>query len=258
MKKIIDAHIHLDRYGLESVNEYFSADDTLQLVITVSKDFNSCMNNLRLCLNDRRVQPAFGFHPEQDLPSDRELEDLFNWMAAHQDSMVAVGEVGLPYYKKKDSGGSPLNNEKYIDMLEMFILHAKQWNKPIVLHAIYEDAPIACSLLEKHSISDAQFHWFKGDTKTIERIASNGHYISVTPDVVYKQKTRDLVSAFPIGQIMVETDGPWPFEGPFQYKKTHSSMIHKSIKTIASIKKLAINETYQLLYQNTFAFFSLN
>ena len=37
--------------------------------------------------------------------------------------------------------------------------------------------------------------------------------------------------------MMVETDGPWPFEGPFQDKLTHPSMIHHSIQTITNIKR---------------------
>ncbi|PLT35103.1 TatD family hydrolase [Bacillus sp. V5-8f] len=257
MNNIIDAHIHLDQFDLKTVEEYFNADNTLEFVIAVSTDLKSCMKNHRLLLSDSRVQPAFGFHPEQDIPSDQELENLLKWMDSHQDSMVAVGEVGLPYYRTETLGKSHSTKEQYKEILETFILHARRWNKPIVLHAIYEDAPSVCSLLEKHSIAKAHFHWFKGDTKTIERIASNGHNISVTPDILYKQRTRDLVSVFPIGQMMVETDGPWPFEGPFHGKQTHSMMIHESIKTIATIKQIPIKETYRRLYQNTSSFFSI-
>ena len=33
---------------------------------------------------------------------------------------------------------------------------------------------------------------------------------------------------------MVETDGPWPFEGPFRGEETHPHMIHAVIEQIAA------------------------
>lgn len=257
MNKIIDAHTHLDRYSMDTPREYFDTDDSIENVISVSIHLESCIQNHGLFLKDPRVKPAYGFHPEQELPSVLQLEELLGWMGNHQDSMVAIGEVGLPYYKRTAiSDGFP-EKEKYKELLETFIIQAKQWNKPIILHAIYDDAPIVCHLLEKHSIAKAHFHWFKGDIKTMERLAANGHCISITPDIVYKKKTQDLVSAFPLEQIMVETDGPWQFEGPFEKMKTHSSMIHQSVKIIARIKQLPMEETYVRIFENTTSFFSL-
>ena len=68
----------------------------------------------------------------------------------------------------------------------------------------------------------------------------NGYFISVTPDVCYEKEIQRLVHLYPLEQMMVETDGPWPFEGPFQSQITHPSMIHQSIKVIADIKKLPL------------------
>ena len=115
--------------------------------------------------------------------------------------------------------------------MKRFISFAKSVQKPIILHAVYEDAPLVCHLLEKHSIKKAHFHWFKGDQKTITRMIKNGYFISVTPDVCYEKEIRDLVSFYPLEQMMVETDGPWPFEGPFQgqtHTSIHDSPIHSN------------------------------
>jgi TatD DNase family protein len=39
----------------------------------------------------------------------------------------------------------------------------------------------------------------------------NGYFISVTPDVVYDEEIQLLVQRYPLEQMMIETDGPWPF-----------------------------------------------
>src|SRR5699024_8020682 len=113
------------------------------------------------------------------------------------------------------------SQEPYIELLTAFIKLAKELNKPVALHAVYDDAPIVCDLLERHSIEHAHFHWFKGDEKTIDRMIDNRYHISVTPDVLYEKRTENLVDAYPLELIMVETDGPWAFEGSFKNKMTH-------------------------------------
>lgn len=254
---IIDAHIHFDLYEegertiiLEDMKKY-----GVKALVSVSNHLQSAKTNLQLSRENPVIKPAFGFHPEQKLPSENEIAELQHFMELHQQEMVAVGEVGLPYYLRQEKVGVPI--EPYLEILELFIRQAKALNKPIVLHAIYGDAPLACELLEKYSIEKAHFHWFKGDQRTLERLMRNGYQISITPDVLYETETRKIANEFPMSQMMAETDGPWPFAGPFKNVMTHPKMIHQTIKEIVSIKKIATAEVYELLYINTKRFYEI-
>ena len=86
----------------------------------------------------------------------------------------------------------------------------------------------------------------------------NGYYISITPEVVYKEKIQQIVQHFPKEQLMVESDGPWPFEGPYIGISTTPVMMMESIRTIAKIKKLSLNEVSEKLFQNTLLFYNIN
>jgi TatD DNase family protein len=255
--KIIDAHIHLDQYTNKDIQLILEDSDSIEALVSVSSDLESCNRNLVLSKKYHKVKPAFGFHPEQSLPTENELEMLINWLNQHQTEMIAIGEVGLPFYLRKEQKESRFQYGHYIELLETFIKMAKKWDKPIVLHAVYEDAPIVCDLLEKHSVTKAHFHWFKGDEKTIARMMENGYYISVTPDIVYKEKIQKIVHSYPLEQIMIETDGPWPFEGPFLGKMTHPYMMKKSITMIAKIKTLSETEVSKRVYENTKKFYKI-
>src|SRR5262249_667208 len=149
------------------------------------------------------VKPAFGYHPEQQLPTEQECNELFKWLKEHRYQMAAIGEVGLPYYRRLEGKVSNRDFGAYLDLLETFIQLAKGWELPIVLHAVYDDAPSVCDLLEKHSITKAHFHWFKGDDRTITRMIENGYYVSVTPDVVYEEEIQRLVKRYPINKLMI-------------------------------------------------------
>nr|WP_263327465.1 TatD family hydrolase [Neobacillus sp. Marseille-Q6967] len=256
--KIIDSHIHLDKYKDEEISHILENSTGIDKLISVSFDLNSCQKNLELARKYSKVKTAFGFHPEQELPTENGKLELFNWIEIHKDEMIAIGEVGLPYYLKQSQKVSPKQYEQYIELLEAFIQKAEEWQKPVILHAVYDDSPIVCGLLEKYSTKKAHFHWFKGDSKTINRMIENGYFISITPEIVYKEKIQQLVKTYPLSKMMVETDGPWPFEGPFSGRMTHPNMIQESIRMVAKIKKLPINEVEERLFQNTLSFYQLS
>jgi TatD DNase family protein len=255
--KMIDAHIHLDQYKEAEIARIMEESQQIEALISVSFHQESCQRNLQLSQTYKKVNPAFGFHPEQPLPTQNQISELLTWINAHHHEMVAIGEVGLPYYLRQEQKVPSKHYEKYIELLESFIQLAKKWDLPIVLHAVYDDAPIVCELLEKYSVNKAHFHWFKGDANTIDRMNKNGYHISVTPDVVYEEEIQQLVQMYPLDQMMVETDGPWPFKGPFTGEMTHPIMMIESISMIAKIKGLSEAEISERLLQNTKNFYGI-
>lgn len=256
-KPIIDAHIHLDMYEDKDCMRIVKELEKygIESLISVSQHLASAHKNLTLAQLDGRIKPAFGFHPEQAIPKDSEITDLQHFIDKHFNEMIAVGEVGLPYYLRQEQKNIPL--EPYLEILQLFIQQAVAFDKPIILHAVYDDAPLVCELLEKYSYKKAHFHWFKGDQKTTERMMSNGYFISITPDILYEVEIQQLAKQYPLSQLMVETDGPWPFEGPFKEQMTHPKMIHESIRKIAELKRMDVEEVYLVLYENTKRFYSI-
>ena len=255
MNFIIDSHIHFDQYRREERIQ-LANDPSLLNAIAVSMNLASCKKTLKLSKEFPFIKPAFGFHPEQTLPKETELNDLMLWITKHHHNMIAIGEVGLPYYSRKKQPDI-YRLDSYLELLEQYIILAKKLDKPIILHSIYEDAQKTIHLLEKHSFNKAHFHWFKGDYKTLEIMKANNYFISFTPDLLYESEIQSIAEFFPLNQIMVETDGPWPFEGPFLHQLTTPSMIHQTIKKLAHIKKEKISVIYKQLLRNTQNFYRL-
>ncbi|MFE5318935.1 TatD family hydrolase [Paenibacillus sp. NPDC056579] len=259
MIPIIDAHIHLDQYEQKERERLLAfLGPEVKGLVAVSMHEESCRALLEI--KRRTAYPlflAFGFHPEQALFGKTEEERLFQWIRDNRQEMAAIGEVGLPYYARAaaEAAGERFDQGPYIALLERFIQLAAELDKPIVLHAVYEDADIACDLLDAYGVQRAHFHWFKGSEDTLRRMEAKGRFISVTPDVVYRERSRRLVEQYPIRLLMAETDGPWPFEGPFQGQRTHPEMIRYSIREIAAIKQMTEEEAGNILYENTLRFY---
>lgn len=257
-QRLIDAHIHLDMYEEEERIHLMEGlnNTSVDALIAVSNNLASSDRQLELSRLDSRIKPAIGYHPEQQLPSEAEVHSILKLIDENHEKLIAIGEVGLPYYLRKER--PELELTPYVELLERFIEKAVQWDLPIVLHAVYEDAEIVCDLLEKHRVSRAHFHWFKGSDSVLPQIFSKDYVISVTPDVTYKPKIQHLVKQTPLSQLMVETDGPWPFEGQFTGQNTQPSMMHESVQKIAELKGLQPEVVYKQLYETTRKFYRMN
>lgn len=249
-----DTHLHLEQYGERAealVRE--SAALGLEAVVAVSMDLASSERTLALSKAfPDLVRPAFGFHPEQPLPDEDELDRLFAWMEHHRSALCAIGEVGLPYYSRQEAlrAGQPFDEAPYLHLLGRFAALAERWDVPVVLHAVYEDAHQACDILEKTNVRRAHFHWFKGDAAAVDRLIQNGYYVSFTPDCLYEEETASLISRFPLELILTETDGPWPFEGPFEGRETHPSMVRSVVRRIAEAHRLPLMSAAEQLRRN--------
>ncbi len=251
----IDAHIHLDQYSDTDVRAIIRelprhGVDTL---IAVSMNRESCQRIESLARTyPGIVKPAYGYHPEQPLPTAQQTGALLQWIEARINEAIAIGEIGLPYYRRQElaAEGYALDEQGYIDLLDQYLQLAKRYDKPVVLHAVYDDADTVCDLLEQHDMTRAHFHWFKGSTAQMNRLAQSGYYISFTPDIVYESDIRELAARYPRELVMTETDGPWPFEGPFTGKPTVPAMVREVCSTWAQIQNLEEHEAARQLYDN--------
>lgn len=260
---MIDAHIHLEQYESQVVDEIMSGLPCLgiEALIAVSMNIESCVRTQELAATyPGRVRPAYGFHPEQPLPKASELTALIEWIENQKrESFIAVGEIGLPYYSRAEAleRGDAFEMEPYIQLLDQLLGLAARLDKPVVLHAVYEDALMVCDLLEKHNINRAHFHWFKGPEEAIVRMIQSGYFISFTPDIVYESEIQALARRYPRELVMAETDGPWPFEGPFEGKATHPSMIRDVAAAWGMIHGYSTAQAEELLTANTRRFYGL-
>ncbi|MCC3373030.1 TatD family hydrolase [Cohnella sp. REN36] len=257
-----DAHLHLDGYPEARrdalLGEAFAGG--VAGVVAVSMDVASCeVNRAWARRYPGRVMPAYGHHPEQPPLGEAALAALCDWIRARaaDGEPFAVGEVGLPYYTRTEAEakGEPFDETPYARQLDRFVALAAELDRPIALHAVYEDAGKALDLLERRGIRRAHFHWFKGDSRTVDRIVANGYCLSLTPDVRYEPEIRALAAAVPLERLMAETDGPWPFEGPYAGRETHPLMAADVAAEIARLRGLAPEAVARILDANTRSFY---
>ncbi|PWA12866.1 TatD family deoxyribonuclease [Pueribacillus theae] len=248
---MIDAHIHLDQYPTEQIADQIKRwkEGGINGVVAVSTDLHSCYHTLSLAERfPDFVYPCLGWHPEQRLPTDKELNELIQLIRTEKHRINGVGEIGLPHYSLKQLGNPPL--EPYIELFTILTCEAKAQELPVAVHAVHNKAPLALAVLKEEKMTKAHFHWLKAEAEVLKEIIHEGYFISVTPEVCYRERDKRLVQSTPMGQLLLETDGPWPFSGPFSGKSTTPLFLFDSLEKVAAIKGKSIVEAKFQLRQN--------
>jgi len=262
LQSYIDAHIHAEKYQQQERVQMLQEASMcgVKAIVAVSMDLSSSKETYNLYQQyPAQIMPLYGHHPEIALPSAEEEEALIKWIREREEAkeVFSIGEIGLPYYTELEARteSKVFDLAPYIAFLDRMLFLAKELNKPVALHAVYEHADLVCDLLEKHGVTKAHFHWFKGAQATVDRMIQAGYFISITPDVLYEEEIRSLVKYYPLEQLMVETDGPWLFEGPYQGEMTRPAMVVDVVKEIAIIKQIQVDEAAEQIYQSTLQFY---
>lgn len=249
---MIDAHIHLDQYPKDQLQQFIHHwhANGIEGVVAVSTNLRSSYATLELSVQyPHFVYPCIGWHPEQRLPNEQEKNELFNLIKTEKNRIAGIGEIGLPYYALDQLGLSAL--ESYAELFTNFIKVAVAYELPVNIHAVYEGAAIAYHILKKEHAQHAHFHWLKTDFNVIKNIIQSGYFISITPEVCYRERDIPLVQNTPIEQLLVETDGPWEFRGPFSSKTTTPLFLFESVAKISQVKECPIDELKHRINRNT-------
>jgi TatD DNase family protein len=193
--------------------------------------------------HQKLVWPALGFHPEWDNLTDEDLDAVEAQVGEHHARLVALGEVGLPWYSLEGAADAAGLMARGRARLGRLLRMATRFDLPVVLHAPHGAAADALEALRVAGVERAVFHWHKAAPEVTAAVVDAGHFISVTPEVVYRERDRELVESVPLDSLLVESDAPWPYKGEFENTTSGPWMAARVAEEVAKIKRLPVEET---------------
>jgi TatD DNase family protein len=82
-----------------------------------------------------------------------------------------------------------------------------------------------------------------------------GYFLSVTPEVCYRERDRQLVQAVPLENLLLESDGPWAYSGEFTGQLTTSALVARVAEEVAQLKGVPLADVQQVTTANAFRLF---
>jgi TatD DNase family protein len=204
----------------------------------------------------RGVWACLGFHPDWML-SDADLDQVEQQVREHHGHIVGLGEIGLPWYSLNGAADAASLMTQGRARLDRLLALAARYDLPVALHAPHGAAVGALEALKRHDIERAVFHWHKAPAEVTRDIVDAGFLVSVTPEVVYRDRDRELVAQVPLGSLLVESDGPWKYDDEFGSVSSGPWLVARVAEEVAKLKRLPVADAMLELSSNTCRLFDL-
>lgn len=253
MYRLVDTHAHLEEIeNLEqAITEARSAG--IIAIIGVGSDYQSNQKILDLAqVYKGFIYPMIGLHPYnlKDTDIDRNLE----FIEAHINEVVGIGEVGLDYHKKVRAEAEKDLQQR---VLKEILKIAKKHEKPVSLHSRYAWRD-SLTLVEEAQLKKVVFHWYAGTSSVLRDIINQGFFISATPAVEYHGEHRRAVKEIPLERLLLETDSPVVYGrgDEFEYEAKPVDLL-RTLKGVAGLKGASEAQVAEVTTNNALKFFGL-
>ena len=257
---MVDTHAHLTMPefspDLPAVLERAAAAG-VSTIVCVGVDLQSSRDAVDLAERHQGLVAAVGVHPNDcaNLPSGW-LEELRALSAAP--AVVAIGEIGLDYYRKRVGKG--LQHEVFRAQLDL----AGELGLPVVVHNREAGADLAETLLkweERLSVQHPRgvLHCFSGDLAMMRSCCAKGFYVSFAGPITYRNSTKaaELVAAAPRDRLLVETDSPFLAPHPYRGRRNEPAHVVLVAERVAAIRNESLANVLRSTGENAGRLFGL-
>ncbi len=245
MKGLTDTHAHL-------CDHVFDPDRSLVLekarlagissVIAVAENLSDAEKNLVLANECAMVRPAAGLYPTNLEPD--QASKMYDFIRSNSDRLVAIGEVGLDYWKIQEESDRAIQREIFRGFIELSL----SLDIPLNVHS-RSAGRHAVDLLLKHSAVKVQLHAFDGKPSSAHPAVEAGYFFSIPPSVVRSAQKQKLVKKLPLSSLLIETDSP--VLGPEPQKRNEPANALIAVRAIAELKNLSDMEVMEAVSENT-------
>jgi len=206
------------------------------------------------------------FHDEEELgeaetgsTSCGEVFDHDAYKAlASNDSVVAIGECGLDYYR------DPTDEERkrQVEAFEAQIALANELNKPLMLHLrsgkggnAYKDAQV---ILKKQAKVRGNSHFFVGSLEDAKGFWDMGYSTSFTGVITFTNDYDEVVQAAPTELIHAETDAPYVAPKPYRGTRNEPLYVIEVVRRMAELRGVDANTWAAQLLHNAQKMFKVS
>lgn len=212
-------------------------------IIAVGETLEDGRRNLELAAAfPSLVAPACGLFPTY---LDRvEAELVRDFIRAHSERWIAIGEVGLDYWKVKDEEDREVQRQ----ILQGFVSLALELDLPLNVHS-RSAGHHTIDFLLRHGAKRVQMHAFDGKASRALVGVEAGFYFSVPPSVVRSVQKQKLVRRLPLSCLLLETDSPVLGAEPGHRNEPANLVI--ALQAVASLKGETEARVAEAIYENT-------
>lgn len=225
-------------------------------MIAVGTDFEMSVKAIELAQKYENIWAAVGLHPNDNLHEELDLEKYR--VLLNEPKVVAIGEIGLDYYRTTGDEMIAKQKDRFIKFLEL----ARETDKSLIVHCrdAYTD------MLEMLSSAETLFgaatlkgvvHSFTSTWKMAQKFIEQGFLIGLNGIVTFTDQHNELIKNIPLDKLLLETDAPYLAPVPHRGKRNESIYLNFIAEKIAKIKGESVKKIAEETSKNTKKLFEL-
>jgi TatD DNase family protein len=253
---LVDTHCHLNF-------ELFASDraETLERaraagvrgILNPGIDISSSQAALHLADQEPELFAAVGIHPNDASHWDEDSLPALRRLASHP-KVVAIGEIGLDYYRDR----TPRHQQEHAFQRQLEL--AAELNLPVIIHN--RDATSdTLQILADWSVDLAGgplsgrcgvLHSFSGSLQEAHQAIELGFYIGITGPVTFRKadELRQVAAGIPLDRLLIETDAPFLTPHPHRGQRNEPAYVRFVAEKIAEIHSLPFETAAQAAAAN--------
>jgi TatD DNase family protein len=259
---LIDSHAHIDLSNFDRDREQVLArarQGGIRVIINIGLDVESSRASLKLARKNEDIFSTVGFHPhEASRLEEKDLKALAR--LAQDERVVAVGEIGLDFYRNLSARKS--QEEAFKKQLDL----AVELGLPVVVHCreAHKETFNILSAWVSSTLSAGRrrrgvIHCFSGDIEMAQRYIDIGFYISLAGSVTYPSAGElvQVAQEIPLDKLLLETDAPFLPPQAYRGKRNEPAFVTLTAEKVAQVRQLPRETVDEATAKNTIELFQL-
>lgn len=253
---LVDTHAHLDIEEFDGDRGDVirrAQEQGVGIIVNASFDLASSERSVTLAGEYEFIYALVGVHPHDagDVPEDylARLEEL-----ARGPGVVAVGEIGLDYYR--DLSPRSVQQKVFREQLAL----AKELDLPVVIHDRDAHGDLL-DILKKDGLGKrgGVMHCYSGSWEMAKVCLAMGFYISIAGPVTFPNaaKLKEVAFKVPPDRILIETDCPYLAPQAKRGKRNEPSYVRYVAEEIASLRGVSLEQLGRAVTANARTIFGI-
>ena len=212
-------------------------------------DFVKIYENLKSAAN---VYHAVGVSPSEVQNPGR------NWIQTIEQSVqlprvVAIGEIGLDYYRKFGDKKSQI--ELFITQLDL----AGKLNLPVIIHNRDAGKDVLDILRDRLPPKGGVLHCYSENAEYARKALDLNLYFSFAGNLTYRnaKNLHETIGVLPVDRILIESESPFMVPADYRGKRNMPKYLPITARFLAEMLEMDEEELGATLWDNANTFFGL-
>jgi len=252
---LVDSHAHLQWSSFEEDRDAVvrrAVKAGVEKIITIGFDLQGSRKGIQLAHEYPNIYATVGVHPHNAKHFNENVLNKLKQMAKDP-KVVAIGEVGLDYYRQLSS------KQAQQEAFKAQLLLAEELRLPVVIHDREAHADILKILSEFKNRLEGVMHCFSGSKEMAVQCIDFGFYVSFAGMVTFPNAHRlqEIAVWIDLDKVLIETDCPWLAPQEVRGKRNEPAFLTFTAKSIASLRKTSLEKVAATTTNNTNNAFAL-